>query len=161
MKFVPEEISAEIAFHELAYNAMCDALIAASEKGTAIFPVVQAHGSDAFGTPQCNSIIILFDQNCGRTGVAVEAGQLNAYLTAAADAVAADVLAHPDASPFAISRTSPESFANSNIPLQRRNYPQSAMCLLAVLKGVQHKTTLQIRQFRIAGTGPVRGTSGS
>jgi ornithine cyclodeaminase len=129
MQYIPEEVSAGLASHEMAYDAVKAALIAASETAT-IFPVVLSHGSDpsntyavkssavadlaglkvgsywpgneAQGQPRHNSIILLFDQSCGRIGAAVEAGKLNAYRTAAADAVAADVLARADAATLAI-----------------------------------------------------------
>lgn len=129
MRYIPEEISASFASHEMAYDAVRAALIAASQSAT-IFPVVLGHGSDpantyavkssavadlaglkvgsywpgneAKGQPRHNSIILLFDQNCGRIGAAVEAGQLNAYRTAAADAVAADALARPEAQTLAV-----------------------------------------------------------
>jgi ornithine cyclodeaminase len=130
MKFIPEDVSAELVTHELAYEAIRNALIAASEDGTTTFPVVQAHGSDKgnlYGIksastpslaglkvgsywpgndihqiPRHNSIIFLFDQIVGRIGAAVEAGRLNGYRTAAADALAADVLARPDSSTLAL-----------------------------------------------------------
>lgn len=130
MKYVPEEVTAKLASHELAFDAVRAALIAAAEQGTATFPVLQAHGSnpddfyavkasavaslagmkvgsywpgnDALGVPRHSSIILLFDQTCGRIGAAVEAGRLNAFRTAAADAVAADALARPDATTLAI-----------------------------------------------------------
>ncbi|MDA8747007.1 ornithine cyclodeaminase family protein [Litoreibacter sp.] len=130
MKYVSEDVSANLADYKMAYNAIHKALIAATEEGTATFPVVLAHGSDendtyaikssaaaefaglkvgsywpgndALGIPRHNSIILLFDQSCGRIGAAVEAGQLNAYRTSAADAVAADALARKDAKTLAI-----------------------------------------------------------
>jgi len=40
----------------------------------------------------------LFEQSMGRVGWVIETGKVNAYRPAAADAVAADVLARPDAS---------------------------------------------------------------
>lgn len=129
MKYVPEEVSAKLASHEMAYDAVRAALIAAGESAT-VFPVVLAHGSDpnnkyaikssaaddlaglkvgsywpgndALGLPRHNSIILLFDQNRGRIGAAVEAARLNAYRTAAADAVAADALAREDAATLAV-----------------------------------------------------------
>lgn len=129
MQYVPEEVSARLASHEMAYDAVKAALIAASESAET-FPVVLGHGSDpintfsvkssavvgraglkvgsywpgndALGVARHNSIILLFDQSCGRIGAAVEAGKLNAYRTAAADAVAADVLARPDAATLAV-----------------------------------------------------------
>jgi ornithine cyclodeaminase len=129
MQYVPEEVSSKLASHAMAYDAVKAALIAASESAT-IFPVVLGHGSDpantyavksstvadlaglkvgsywpgndALGVPRHNSIILLFDQSCGRIGAAVEAGKLNAFRTAAADAVAADALARSDASILAV-----------------------------------------------------------
>jgi ornithine cyclodeaminase len=129
MQYVPEEVSARLTSHKMAYRAVKDALISASQSA-AIFPVVLGHGSDpqnsyaikssvvsdlaglkvgsywpgneAKGMPRHNSIILLFDQETGRIGAAVEAGQLNAYRTAAADAVAADCLARHDASTLAV-----------------------------------------------------------
>jgi ornithine cyclodeaminase len=129
MKYISEDVSSQFASHDMAYDAVRAALIAASESA-AIFPVVLGHGSDpsntyaikssavsdlaglkvgsywpgndAIGLPRHNSIILLFDQSTGRIGAAVEAGKLNAYRTAAADAVAADVLARPDAKTIAV-----------------------------------------------------------
>ncbi|EBA18074.1 putative ornithine cyclodeaminase [Roseobacter sp. SK209-2-6] len=130
MKFIPEEVSAGFASHGMAYDAMYKALIAATETGTVTFPVIQAHGSsqgdtyaikssaaaglaglkvgsywpgnEALGLPRHNSIILLFDQSCGRIGAAVEAGRLNAYRTSAADAVAVDALAREDSKTLAL-----------------------------------------------------------
>ena len=47
-------------------------------------------------------MILLFDQETGRIAAAVEAGIVNAHRTAAADAVAADALARPEAATLAI-----------------------------------------------------------
>ena len=49
-----------------------------------------------------NSIILLLDQSRGRIGAAVEAVKPNAYRTAAAEAVAGDALARPDAAVFTV-----------------------------------------------------------
>ncbi|MFE0755052.1 ornithine cyclodeaminase family protein [Inquilinus sp. NPDC058860] len=130
MLFVPEAESAALATHEMAYAAVREALIAVCEAGTDSFPVVHGHGSarenrftvkaaaaadvaglkvgsywpgnPAIGLPRHNSLILLFDQEKGRIGAAIEAGTLNAYRTAAADAVAADALARPDAATLAV-----------------------------------------------------------
>lgn len=130
MLFIAEAESAALATHEIAYAAIREALIAACEDGTESFPVVHGHGSrrenrftvkaaaaaevaglkvgsfwpgnPAIGLPRHNSLILLFDQEKGRIGAAIEAGTLNAYRTAAADAVAADALARPDAATLAI-----------------------------------------------------------
>ncbi|WP_292654949.1 ornithine cyclodeaminase family protein, partial [Mesorhizobium sp.] len=52
--------------------------------------------------PRHNSTIVLLDQHTGRLGAVVEAGRVNAYRTAAADAVAADLLARKQAKVLAI-----------------------------------------------------------
>jgi ornithine cyclodeaminase len=54
------------------------------------------------GRPRHNSFILLFDQSAGRITVAMEAGLVNAYRTAAADAVAANHLARKDATVLTI-----------------------------------------------------------
>lgn len=133
MIFVSEEESAAIASHELAFEAVRAALIAASKAGAHSFPVVLGHASDpqnrftvksstdermtglkvgsyfatndAKGLPRHNSITLLFDQSEGRIGAIVEGGKLNAYRTAAADAVATDALARKDAKVLALFGT--------------------------------------------------------
>lgn len=133
MIFVSEETSGGVVSHELAYRAAKDALIAVCDPGSRSFPVVHGHasaatdrftiksaggssvagikigsyfpGNDALGLPRHNSLILLFDQTHGRIGAILEAGKLNAFRTAAADAVATDVLARPDAEVLAIFGT--------------------------------------------------------
>lgn len=129
MKFMSEDESASLVSHEMAYEAAREALVAAAGDAV-IFPAVLAHGSSAtnrfsiksaamadfaglkvgsfwpgnsdHGLPRHNSAILLFDQSVGRVEWVIEAGKVNAYRTAAADAVAADVLARSDASVLAI-----------------------------------------------------------
>lgn len=129
MKFMSEDESASLVSHEMAYDAAREAFLAVVDDAV-IFPAVIAHGSSATnrfsiksaatgefaglkvgsfwpgnserGLPRHNSLILLFDQSVGRVEWAIEAGKVNAYRTAAADAVAADVLARPDASVLAI-----------------------------------------------------------
>lgn len=129
MQFMPEEESARLVSHEMAFDAAREAMIAVVDDAV-IFPAVIAHGSvpsnrfsvksastSAFaglkvgsfwpgngdaGLPRHNSLILLFDQQVGRIAWVIEAGAVNAYRTAAADAVAADALARPDASVLAI-----------------------------------------------------------
>jgi ornithine cyclodeaminase len=114
----------------MAFTAAREALVAACGDDATSFPVVLGHGSsksDRFtvkaasnadiaglkvgsywpgnpdrGLPRHNSLILLFDQNVGKIAIAIEAGIVNAYRTAAADAVAADLLAHPDSETLAI-----------------------------------------------------------
>ncbi|WP_329610482.1 ornithine cyclodeaminase family protein [Jiella pelagia] len=59
-------------------------------------------GNPARGLPRHNSTIFLLDQDTGRLAAVIEAGKVNAYRTAAADAVAADLLARRDAKVLAI-----------------------------------------------------------
>lgn len=130
MRFISEDESRALVSHELAYAAARDAFLAARAEGTEMFPVVAAHGSDprnrfsvkaaataefaglkvgsywpgnaARGLPRHNSLILLFDQEQGRIAVAIEAGAVNAFRTAAADALAADLLVRADARVLAI-----------------------------------------------------------
>lgn len=62
-------------------------------------------GNESIGLPRHNSLILLFDQRCGKIGAAIEAGEVNAYRTAAADAVATDQLARKEAAILAIFGT--------------------------------------------------------
>lgn len=129
MKFISEEESAALVSHEMAFAAAREALTAVVEDAV-IFPAVLGHGSSSTnrfsiksasardyaglkvgsfwpgnperGLPRHNSLILLFDQDVGRIEWAIEAGKVNAYRTAAADAVAADALARADASVLAI-----------------------------------------------------------
>jgi len=130
MKFMSEEQSAALITHEIAFEAAREALIAAVESGTQVFPAVIAHGSSpqnrftvksgstqdlaglkigSFwpgnpdkGLPRHNSITLLFDQEVGRIEWVIESGKVNAYRTAAVDAVATDLLARRDAATIAI-----------------------------------------------------------
>lgn len=129
MKFMSEDESASLVSHAMAYDAAREALVAVAEEAI-IFPAVLGHGSSPAnrfsiksaatadfaglkvgsfwpgnsdqGLPRHNSLILLFDQSVGRVEWVIEAGKVNAYRTAAADAVAADLLARADASVLAI-----------------------------------------------------------
>jgi ornithine cyclodeaminase len=129
VKFISEDQSAALVTHEMAFDAAREALCAVVEDAV-LFPAVLAHGSSpanrfsikssstgAFaglkvgsfwpgnpdiGLPRHNSVILLFDQGIGRVEWVIEAGKVNAYRTAAADAVAVDTLARKDASTLAI-----------------------------------------------------------
>ncbi len=125
MILITEAESSAIVTPELAFDAVREALIAAVEPGSASFPVVIGHGSDpqnrftiksasdaelaglkvgayfptndARGLPRHASTIVLIDQTTGRISALVEGSAVNCYRTAAADAVATDALARPDA----------------------------------------------------------------
>lgn len=137
MIFLSEEETRALVTRELAYDAARSALLEAADGGV-LFPAVVGHGSSpanrftvksgaaagaagvkigsywpgntARGLPRHNSVILLFDQAEGRIGAVVEAGYANAFRTAAADAVAADVLARPDARSLAVFGTGPQAW---------------------------------------------------
>lgn len=130
MKFISEEESSTLISHDMAYIAIRNALIAAIHPESRSFKVVQGQGSDHINTfsikasateklaglkvgsfwteneskglPRHNSLILLLDQSCGKAGVAIEAGLVNAFRTAAANAVATDLLARKNASVLTI-----------------------------------------------------------
>lgn len=133
MRYLAEADSAALITEDLAYTAARDALIAATRPQSEVFPAVLGHGSDPrnrftvksgasqqlagvkigsywpgnadLGVPRHNSVILLLDQDLGRIDAVVEAGVVNAYRTAAADAVAASVLAREDAATLTIFGT--------------------------------------------------------
>ncbi|MFD0580161.1 ornithine cyclodeaminase family protein [Dactylosporangium darangshiense] len=133
MHYLPEADSAALITEELAFTAVREALIAAAGTEAEIFPAVLGHGSDPrnrftvksaasarhagvkigsywpgnadHGLARHNSVVLLFDQERGRIATVVEAGVANAYRTAAADAVAADVLARPDTTTLTVFGT--------------------------------------------------------
>jgi ornithine cyclodeaminase len=130
MIYISEEESAALVTHELAFEAARRALVAAASKQSAVFPAVLGRSREATNTfsiksgwsddltgvkigsfwagnparalPRHNSTIVLLDQLTGRLGAVIEAGRVNAYRTAAADAVAADLLAREQARVLAI-----------------------------------------------------------
>ncbi|OLU34882.1 ornithine cyclodeaminase family protein [Pseudomonas sp. PA15(2017)] len=133
MQFIDEATATRLIDHEVAFGAIRAALIAACHEHARIFPVLAAHGSNqqntfmiksaagsdiaglkvgsywpgntAKGLACHNSLILLFDQNQGKIDTIIESGVVNAYRTAAADAVAASVLAREDAKILAIFGT--------------------------------------------------------
>ncbi|MBZ9992882.1 ornithine cyclodeaminase family protein [Mesorhizobium sp. BH1-1-4] len=130
MIYISEDESAALVTHELAFEAARKALVAAASGQSWVFPAVIGRtqvatntfsiksgssddltgvkigsfwsGNPARGLPRHNSTIVLLDQHTGRLRAIVEAGKVNAYRTAAADAVAADLLARKQAKVLAI-----------------------------------------------------------
>ncbi|MEU1183758.1 ornithine cyclodeaminase family protein [Streptomyces sp. NPDC005820] len=62
-------------------------------------------GNDRHGLPRHHSTLLILDQEIGRIAAVLEVGAANAYRTAAADALAVDLLARPDASTLAVFGT--------------------------------------------------------
>ena len=124
MIYISEEQSAQLISHEMAFDAVKNALISASGNGN-VFPVAFARAGEptnVFGFKSASSdsltggkigsywgtledgdisrhgtFIFLLNQDTGRLQAIVEASEVNAYRTAAADAVAASVLSNPNA----------------------------------------------------------------
>ena len=130
MIYISEEDSAGLVTHDLAYAAAREALVVAASGQGGVFPAVLGRscdpgntfsvksgwssdltgvkvgsfwsGNPARGLPRHNSTIVLLDQETGRLRAVIEAGEVNAYRTAASDAVAADLLARQEARVLAI-----------------------------------------------------------
>jgi len=124
MQYIPESQSSSVVTHEMAFDAIRQALIAACSPSSKVFPALIAHGSDVNnrfsvksgatdtlaglkmgfiwpgnavkGKPTHNSVTVLFNQDSGGVEAVIESGVVNAYRTAAADAVATNVLARQD-----------------------------------------------------------------
>ncbi|MDQ1050902.1 ornithine cyclodeaminase family protein [Streptomyces sp. V4I2] len=128
---ITEEQSATLVDDELALEA-ARAAFAATVDGT-VFPSLAVHGSDPrnrftlkpsaspthagvkigtywpgngeHGLPRHHSTLLLFDQTIGRIAAVLEVGTANAYRTAAADALAVDLLARADSATLAVFGT--------------------------------------------------------
>jgi len=137
MKYISEALSSQLISHELAFNAVSAAFIAASQQAK-LFPVVIAEGhaensifslksahtealvgwkagsywpeNIAKNIPCHASTIFLLDPETGHLDAVIEGSAVNAYRTAAADAVAVSVLAREDASCLAVFGTGHQAF---------------------------------------------------
>lgn len=179
MQFMSEAESASLVSHAMAFDAAREALVAVVEDAV-IFPAVIAHGSvptnrfsiksaatgefaglkvgsfwpgnDARGLPRHNSLILLFDQDVGRIEWAIEAGVVNAYRTAAADAVAASALAREDASVLAIFGTGNQAFYECRALARVRPFRQVLVVARDPAKGDAFAAALQDEGFEAACT---------
>lgn len=130
MRHLTEAESSALITHEIAYEAVKAAFISAANGEGTVFPALSAHAADpastfsvksgsapgyagvklgsywpsndALGLPRHGTTIVLLDEQTGRLAAVVEAVEVNAFRTAAADAVAADLLARPDASTLTV-----------------------------------------------------------
>lgn len=130
VNFVSEAETQRLISHEAAFEPVQQALIAAASGQAQVFPAVIATASEPQNTfsmksgstadlaglkvgsfwpgnppkglPRPNSTILLIDQGTGRIGAVIEASAVNAFRTAAADAVAAKALANPGSETLAI-----------------------------------------------------------
>ncbi|MFI1035480.1 ornithine cyclodeaminase family protein [Streptomyces sp. NPDC020951] len=128
---ITEEQTAALVDEDLALDA-ARAAFAATVDGP-VFPGLALHGSDPrnrftlkpsasathagvkigtywpgnaeHGLPRHHSTLLLFDQTIGRVAAVLELGAANAYRTAAADALAVDLLARADAGTLAVFGT--------------------------------------------------------
>jgi len=152
MRFISESESAALINHELAYDAIYQALIAAIQPDTKSFPVVHGQGSNSkntfsvkssasqhlaglkvgsfwednpkHGLPRHNALILLFNQANGKMAVAIEAGKVNAFRTAASNAVATHVLARKDSKVLAIFGTGNQAKYECEALARIRNFEQ-------------------------------------
>ena len=130
MRYIPEAQSSTIVTHEMAFEAITEAFKAVGSETSKGFPALIAHGSDpqnrfsvksgatdaiaglkmgfiwpgntAKGLPTHNSVTVLFNQDTGGVAAVIESGVVNAFRTAAADAVATHQLARQDAKTLAV-----------------------------------------------------------
>ncbi|GGJ64964.1 ornithine cyclodeaminase family protein [Streptomyces brasiliensis] len=128
---ITEEQTSALVDEELALEA-ARAAFAATVDGS-VFPSLAVHGSDprnrftlkpsasathagvkigtywpdnpGHGLPRHHSTLLLLDQTVGRIAAVLELGAANAYRTAAADELAVDLLARPDAATLAVFGT--------------------------------------------------------
>jgi ornithine cyclodeaminase/alanine dehydrogenase-like protein (mu-crystallin family) len=180
MKFMSEDESAALITHDMAYDAAREALVAAAGEAV-IFPAVLAHGSSAMnrfsiksastpdlaglkvgsfwpgnserGLPRHNSLILLFDQSIGKVEWVIEAGKVNAYRTAAADAVAADVVARADASVLAIFGAGNQALYECLAIARIRPIAQVLVVAREPAKGAAFVATLQAHGLAAACAG--------
>lgn len=129
---IPSETCMALIDRKIAFDAIRAALVAAADGSGSVNPVVIGRGlndgetfsmksgllrglpavglkvggywpgNDAKGLPRHQSAILLLDPETGRLMAVVEGGALNGLRTAAADAVAASILARADAATLAI-----------------------------------------------------------
>ena len=152
MRFISESESSVLINHELAYDAIYQALIAATQPNTKSFAVVHGQGSDSkntfsvkssatehlaglkvgsfwednpkHGLPRHNALILLFNQANGKMAAAIEAGKVNAFRTAASNAVATHVLARKDSKVLAIFGTGNQAKYECEALARIRNFEQ-------------------------------------
>jgi len=133
MIYLNEAQTAKLISHELAYTAVKEAFVAAISSETTLFPVVNASGAQpdsmfslksastahlvgwktgtywpdnqAKNMPCHGTTIFLLSPETGEVIAVVAASKVNAYRTAAADAVAVDYLARKDASVLTVFGT--------------------------------------------------------
>lgn len=152
MRFISESESSALINHELAYDAIYQALIAATQLDTKSFPVVHGQASDTKNTfsikssanqhlaglkvgsfwednpknglPRHNALILLFNQANGKMAAAIEAGKVNAFRTAASNAVATNILARKDSKVLAIFGTGNQAKYECEALARIRNFDQ-------------------------------------
>lgn len=152
MRFISESESSALINHELAYDAIYQALIAATQLDTKSFPVVHGQASDTKNTfsikssatqqlaglkvgsfwednpknglPRHNALILLFNQANGKMAAAIEAGKVNAFRTAASNAVATNLLARKDSKVLAIFGTGNQAKYECEALARIRNFEQ-------------------------------------
>ncbi|MEF2142603.1 ornithine cyclodeaminase family protein [Vibrio alginolyticus] len=133
MIYLNEQQTSQLISHQLAYDAVKEAFIAAVSDEATLFPVVNAAGSQegsmfslksactsnlvgwktgtywpnnqALDMPCHGTTVFLLKPDTGELQAAIAASKVNAYRTAAADAVAVDYLARKDSKALTVFGT--------------------------------------------------------
>lgn len=152
MIYLNEAQTSKLINHQLAYEAIENAFCAASSDKAQLFPVVNAAGpqdnsmfsmksastpalvgwktgsywpeNQAAGIPCHGTTIFLLSPETGALSAIVEANQVNAYRTAAADAVAVNHLANEDASVLTVFGTGHQAEYEVSAICEVRNISQ-------------------------------------
>lgn len=151
MYYIPESLSSALISHKLAYQAVRQAFIETKQGGIS-FAVVNAHSHQqqnrfsiksaasrdltglkvgsywpeniSRGIACHSSTIFLLDEHSGKIDTIIEGSLVNAYRTAAADAVAVDMLAREDATALAIFGTGHQAAYECKAIAEVRNITQ-------------------------------------
>ncbi len=140
MLYVSENKSMELVTRPMAFAAIREALIAAADDSALSFPALQGTGRDAAhrfsvkaarvnssnltglkigaywpsadsaGLPRGSSTVVFLDDATGRMEAIVRTSAANYFRTAAADALAVELLARPDAETLAVFGAGDQAF---------------------------------------------------
>jgi ornithine cyclodeaminase len=140
MLYVSENISEKLATRPMAFTAIREAFIAAADGSAVSFPALQGIGrdaahrfsvksarvnstmltglkigaywpsSDCAGLPRGSSTVVFLDDTTGRMEAIVQTSAANYYRTSAADALAVELLARPDAKALAVFGAGNQAF---------------------------------------------------
>jgi ornithine cyclodeaminase/alanine dehydrogenase-like protein (mu-crystallin family) len=189
LTIVPEDAVRKVATREIVFAAVRKALIAVATSDGQVFPVTQGRGADwafgvkagqiescgilgfkfggywpgnrARGLPSHNSMTVLIDRGTGFPRALVGATYLNGLRTAAADAVAVEALARPDAAVLGVlgagHQAEFEIRAVADVRKLRlvklwNRTPAAAQALLAKLADLEAEVVVAARDEAVRGS---------